>query len=97
MDKEVLNATLDRLWQEAKAEAIAAVETAPDGQWIPASEWRVREIMQRVTQQSYQAMVQARADAHCTAGQAAFSPGGASDAAQPGGTLVSGAHGQQRD
>jgi len=94
MDKDVLNQTLDRLWEEAKAEAIAAVETAPDGQWIPASEWRVREIMQRVTQQSYQAMIQARADAHPTAGQAAFSPGGASGPAQPRRTPVSGAHRQ---
>ena len=96
MDKDVLDERLDALWQEAKGEARAAVERAPDGQWIAASEWRVREIMQRLIQQSYQAMLQARADAHPAAQEAAFSPDGASGLAQPGTASLPGAHRRRR-
>ncbi|HWE94588.1 MAG TPA: hypothetical protein VG269_11545, partial [Tepidisphaeraceae bacterium] len=49
----------------------ARVEHAPDGQWIAASEWQVREIFQKLMSESYQQMLQARMDA---APQAAFSP-----------------------
>jgi hypothetical protein len=78
MDKEVLERQLNELCQNAMSEARAAVEQAPDGQWISASEWQVRDIFQRLTRDCYQAMLQARADAHPTAKQAAFSPGGGS-------------------
>ena len=81
MDKEVLERQLDQLCQQAMAEARSAVEQAPDGQWIAASEWQVRDVFQRLTRDCYQAMLQAKADAHPTAGQAAFSPGGGSTAA----------------
>jgi hypothetical protein len=58
------------------------VEQAPDGRWIAASEWQVRDIFQRLTRDCYQAMLQAKADAHPTASQAAFSPGGPNVAEQ---------------
>ena len=76
MGKEVLERRLDELCRQAMAEARAAVEQAPDGRWIAASEWQVRDIFQRLTRECYQAMLQAKADAHPAAAQAAFSPGG---------------------
>lgn len=76
MDKDVLERQLNELCQRAVSEARAAVEQAPDGQWIAASEWQVRDVFQRLTRDCYQAMLQAKADAHPTAKQAAFPPGG---------------------
>jgi hypothetical protein len=76
MDKDVLDRQLQVLCQNAVAEARAAVEQASDGQWIAASEWQVRDIFQRLTRDSYQLMLQAKADAHPTADEAVFSPGG---------------------
>jgi hypothetical protein len=74
MDKDVLDQRLSELCQTAMAEARAAVTAAPDGQWIAASEWQVREIFQRLTQDCYQAMLQAKADEHASAESATFSP-----------------------
>jgi hypothetical protein len=76
MDKDVLERHLDELCRHAVAEARGVVEQAPDGQWIAASEWQVRDVFQRLTRDCYQLMLQAKADAHPTASQAAFSPGG---------------------
>lgn len=90
MGKEVLDHRLNELCQRAIQEARAAVEQAPDGQWIAASEWQVRDIFQRLTRDCYQAMLQAKADAHPAAAQAAFSPGGPA-AAEQGGTPSAGA------
>jgi len=76
MDKEVVERQLNELSQKAMREARSAVEQAPDGHWIAASEWQVRDIFQRLTRDCYQAMLQAKADAHWAADQAVFSPGG---------------------
>src|SRR5437763_4921443 len=76
MDKDVLQSRLNELCQQAMSEARAAVDQAPDGHWIAASEWQVRDIFQRLTRDCYQAMLQAKADAHWAADQAVFSPGG---------------------
>ncbi len=76
MDTEVLDWRLNELCQTAMSEARTAVGQAPDGRWIAASEWQVRDVFQRLTRDCYQAMLQARADDHPTASQAAFSPGG---------------------
>ena len=62
-------------------EAIEAVERAPDGRWIAASEWQVREVFQRLMGQTFQKLLQKRLEA---ADEAAFSPGGAARAAQQG-------------
>jgi hypothetical protein len=103
MDKDVLDQQLQGLCQKAMAEARAAVQAAPDGQWIAASEWRVREIFQKLTRDCYQLMLQARADAHPAATQAAFSPsaggrgGGGSGAAQQGKASPSHPDRQRRD
>ena len=92
MDKDVLDQQLEQLCQQAMREARAVVETAPEGQWISASEWRVRDIMQRLTQESYQLMLQAKVDGHGTAAQAVFSPGGGSVFASAGAAPLPGAH-----
>lgn len=76
MDKEVLKRRLTERFRQSLAEALAAVEAAPDGQWIAASEWQVRETFQRLTAECYQEMVQGRIDAAPSATRAAFSPGG---------------------
>ena len=95
MDKEVLDRHLNDLCHKAVAEARIAVEQAPDGQWIAASEWQVRDIFQRLTRDCYQAMLQSKADAHPTAAQAAFSPGGPT-AAEQGPTSAAGAQRRRR-
>jgi hypothetical protein len=81
MDEDVLQQHLDDLCKKAVAEARAAVDAAPDGRWIAASEWQVRDVFQRLTRDCYQAMLQAKADAHPTASGAVFSPGGPAAAA----------------
>ena len=63
MDKEVLKRRLTERFEKSLADALAAVEAAPDGQWITASEWHVREVFQRLTAKCYQEMVQGRIDA----------------------------------
>jgi hypothetical protein len=96
MGKDVLDERLEQLFRKAMSDARVAVEAAPDGQWISASEWQVRDIMQRLTQETYQTILQARADAHPAADQAAFSPGGGRGAAEPGRTSLPGAHRRRR-
>ena len=49
MDKEVLKRQLTERCQQALDEALRAVDEAPDGQWIAASEWEVRDIFQKLT------------------------------------------------
>jgi len=76
MDKEVLEQQLQGLCAHAVQQARTAVAAASEGQWIAGSEWQVREIFQHLTRDCYQALIQARADAHASASQAVFSPGG---------------------
>jgi hypothetical protein len=98
MDKEVLQRHLDELCRKAISEARTAVEQAPDGQWIAGSEWQVRDVFGRLTRDCYQAMLQAKSDAHPTARQAAFSPGGGPTiAAEQGLAPAPGAQRRRRD
>ena len=76
MDKEALKRRLTERFQQTLAEALAAVDAAPDGRWIAASEWQVRDAFQRLTAECYREMVQARVDADPSASRSAFSPGG---------------------
>jgi len=84
MDRDVLEQRLKERCDQALAAARAAVEQAPDGAWIAASEWQVRAIFQELTRDCYQLMLQAKADAHPAAEQAAFSPSAGRDAAEQG-------------
>lgn len=76
MDKEVLKRQLTERCQHALDEALRAVDDAPDGQWIAASEWEVREIFQKLTADCFGRMIQDRIDRLPSASQAAFSPDG---------------------
>lgn len=82
MDKDVLERRLNELSQQAMAKARAVVDKALDGRWIAASEWPIREIFQELTRDCYQAMLQAKADAHQPPAEAAFSPDGPAVAEQ---------------
>ncbi len=76
MDKDVLKLQLTERCQQALDEALRAVDDAPDGQWIAASEWEVRDIFQKLTADCFGQMIQGRVDRLPSASQAAFSPGG---------------------
>jgi len=76
MGKDVLKQALMAQAEVAADQAVAAVEQAPDGQWIAASEWQVREIYQQLMSESYRQILQAKIEAHPAAHQAAFSPSG---------------------
>lgn len=78
MDKEVLKRQLTERCQHALDEALRAVDEAPDGQWIAASEWEVRDIFQKLTADCFGQMIQERVDRLPSASQAAFSPDGQS-------------------
>ena len=75
MDKEVLKRRLTERCQQALEEALSAVDKAPDGQWIAASEWTVRDIFQKLTADCFGRMIQRRIDDSPSAARAAFSPG----------------------
>jgi len=79
MDKEVLKRQLTQRCQQALDEALRAVDEAPDGQWIAASEWEVRDIFQKLTADCFGQMIQERIDRLPSASQAAFSPDGPSN------------------
>jgi hypothetical protein len=85
MDKEVLKRQLTERCQQALDEAILAVDKAPDGQWIAASEWEVRDVFQKLTADCFAQMIQRRIDELPSASRAAFSPdGGSGPAARKG-------------
>jgi hypothetical protein len=71
MDREAIKHELTEQFQQSLEQALDAVERAPDGRWIAASEWQIREIFQRLMQQSFQKLLQAKLEA---ADEAAFSP-----------------------
>ena len=75
MDKEVLKRQLTERCQQALDEALRAVDEAPDGQWIAASEWEVRDIFQQLTADCFGRMIQERIDRFVTEGDSeAFGP-----------------------
>jgi hypothetical protein len=49
MDREVLRRQLAERFQQSLDSALKAVDEVPDGQWIAASEWDVRDIFQKLT------------------------------------------------
>ncbi|HEY0934820.1 MAG TPA: hypothetical protein VGD91_13885 [Trebonia sp.] len=76
MDKDALKRQLTERFEQSLEAALAAVDAAPDGQWIAASEWEVRDIFQRLTADCFGRLVQSRIDRLPPATQAAFPPGG---------------------
>ena len=74
MDREVLMHQMTDRFQELYSQALDALDRAPDGQWIAASEFAFRDAFLQLMKESYQTALQARIDADPTAQQAAFSP-----------------------
>lgn len=98
MDREVLLYQMTERFQELYGQALDALERAPDGQWISASEFAFRDAFLQLMKESYEAAIQTRIDAHPTADQAAFSPcepgdQGSSGVAEQGGALDPGSDG----
>lgn len=58
--------------EQTMRQVAAAVNAAPEGQWIEASEEEVCRLMAELRQQTYEAALQMRGDA----AEAAFSPSG---------------------
>lgn len=74
MDRKALEAQMREHFEKRLPSMINAVEQAPDGQWIAASEWEVRAQFQALAAECYQAALQARLETLPSAKQAAFSP-----------------------
>jgi hypothetical protein len=88
MDRDVLRPQMTERFREAYAKGLDALERAPDGQWIAASEFVFRDAFLEVMKESYEAAIQARIDAKSSQQAGTFSPsepgvGGAAPAAQP--------------
>lgn len=63
MDRDALKRELTEHFQQSLDQAMDAVEQAPDGAWISASEWQIRELFQKLTAQAYERILQAKLDA----------------------------------
>ena len=95
MDRDVLMHQMTDRFQELYHQALDALDRAPDGQWIAASEWAFHDVFLQLMKESYQAAVQSKVDAHPTAQAAAFSPSasrvdGSASSAEQGGAVGSG-------
>jgi hypothetical protein len=83
MDRDVLVHQMTERFQELYNRALDALDQAPDGQWIAASEWAFRDAFLQLMKESYQAGLQSKVDAHPTAQAAAFPPPNPALADQP--------------
>ena len=91
MNREVLKRELTEEFQQSLDQAMDAVQRAPDGAWIAASEWEVRAVFQKLTAQAFERILQAKMDA-AVVKPAVFSPGGGSKAAEQGKPRAGRAH-----
>jgi hypothetical protein len=82
MDRDALKRELTAEFQQSLGQAMDAVERAPDGSWISASEWEIRELFQKLSARAYERILQAKLDAAETSG--AFSPSGSRPDAEQG-------------
>ena len=76
MDRQKLRRCLHAKVDAALDRAVDAVESAPDGRWVDASEWAVRAAFQELMGDCFQAILQAKVDADPAANAGSFSPGG---------------------
>ena len=86
MDRDVLMNQMKERFEEEFAKALDAVEHAPDGHWIDASEMAFRDAALIVAREGLELAVQAKVYAHPTAQAVAFSPSGPGDCRPPTGT-----------
>ena len=63
--------------EQAMREVAEAVNNAPDGSWINASEMKVRDVFADLRREAFETALQMRLDA----AEAVFSPGGHGDGA----------------
>jgi hypothetical protein len=83
MDREALKRELTEQFHQSLDQAMDAVQRAPDGAWIAASEWEVRAVFQKLTAEAFERILQAKMDA-AELKPAAFSPGGGNKTAEQG-------------
>lgn len=74
MDRQKLRRELHAKVDAALDRAVHAVESAPDGRWIDASEWVVRAAFQELMGECLQAILQAKVDADPAANAGSFPP-----------------------
>jgi len=79
MDREVVMHQMEERFREEFSKALKALEGAPDGHWIEASEMAFRDAALTVAREGLQLAVQAKVDADPTAQAVAFSPSGPGD------------------
>lgn len=84
MDQDDLRRQLRQQFERTMDAAIEAVARAPDGRWIAASEWQVRQAFLSLMGECYQRVLQARIDATPAASGPPFSPSGPPDAPRQG-------------
>ncbi|MCH7840263.1 MAG: hypothetical protein IID38_08525 [Planctomycetes bacterium] len=83
MDHDVLMNQMEERFREEFAMALKALEEAPDGHWIDASEMAFRDAALTVAREGLELALQAKVDADPTAQAAAFSPSGPSGQRPP--------------
>ncbi len=76
MDRDVLMHQMEDRFREEFSKALDALEDAPDGHWIEASEMAFRDAALAVAREGLELAVQAKVDADPTAQAASFSPSG---------------------
>lgn len=76
MDRDVVLHQMTDRFRERFGKALDALEAAPDGQWIAASERVFRDVFLELAREAFQEALQSKMDAHPAAAQAAFSPSG---------------------
>ena len=83
MDREVVMHQMEERFREEFSKALKAVEDAPDGHWIEASEMAFRDAALTAAREGLEFAVQSRVDADPTAQAAAFPPFGPGDQRSP--------------
>ena len=83
MDHDVLIHQMKERFEEEFSKALQALENAPDGHWIDASEMAFRDAALTVAREGLELALQAKVDADPTAQAAAFSPSGPSGQRPP--------------
>ncbi len=79
MDRDVLLHQMTERFQEMYKQGLDALDRAPDGQWIAASERVFLDVFRQLMKEGYEAALQSKLDAHPTAQSAVFSPSGRGD------------------
>jgi hypothetical protein len=74
VDRDVLLHQMTDRFQELYKQALDALDRAPEGQWIAASERVFLDVFRQLMTESYQAAMQTKVDAHPSRRAGTFSP-----------------------